>query len=202
MKRLLLLIPVIVIIGCGLFGGEDFFPLKVGNIWNYDGTVKEDTTTVGTVTMKTELTGTDQISGKDVFVSVMNMTMIVINPADTFNFIDTSYVKETNDTILSYSSKTDSTPEIAALLPFENDKTWTQIIGDDTVKYTVLPQEDVTVPAKTYKNCWKVKSVENSGTPAYSWYADGTGLIKQSFEEISGSTTYKYLLELTSATIK
>lgn len=204
MKRLLLLVPVLIIVGCGLFGGEDYFPLKVGNIWKYEGTAKYDTTTVGTLTAKMEITGTDQIGGKDVFVSVVNMTFIALNPPDTTDVIDTSYIKEAKDTILSYSTKTDSTPEITALLPLKKDLTWTQIAGGDTMHYKVLLQENVTVPAKEYKNCWKIQVIHNSdsGTPTYAWYADGTSLVKRSWEETSGTTTITCLLQLTEATIK
>jgi len=198
MKRLLLLIPVIVIIGCGLFGGEDFFPLKVDNQWKYEGYIYSATDSA-TVKTETKITGEDQINSKDVFVLVTKMSMYVFSPVvDTIEVTDTSYVMETKDTIWTYSSKTDSTPVITAVLPLELDKTWQQIFGTDTINYIVKVKEDVTVPAETYKNSWKIEVKANNVHESYTWYADGTGNVKQ----LSEVGTDKFLLELTEATIK
>jgi len=197
MKRLLLLIPVIVIIGCGLFGSKDYFPLKVDNEWKYEGhsyTAADSTT----IKAETKITGEDLINSKDVFVTVNKTTEYKYYPtAETTVTIDTSYIKETKDTILIYNTKTDSMPMILTILPFELDKTWSVVHGDtisaDTTVYTVKAQEDVTVPADTYKKCWKLE-IKYGTMAQYFWFADGVGIVKQSWTG--------YLLELTEATIK
>ena len=194
MKRLLLLLPVIVIIGCGLFGGEDYFPLKVDNVWNYEGQViATDTITSTTDTIPIKLTNKITAKDADNFYTLTRTVTIdtIVSPTDT------TFVKETDDAILSYETKT-STPDTTLLLPLKENKTWTSRVGTDTIVYTVMVKEDVTVPVKTYKNCWKVKMVENGGTPVYLWYADGTGMVQMKVEE----TGYLFELKLKTVTIK
>jgi hypothetical protein len=177
MKRLLLLIPVIVIVGCGLFGGEDFFPLAVDNEWLYEG--HEYSGDSSNFVMNSKITGEDQINGNDVFVFVDNTTYYQFFPmADTFEESETSYVREDKDTIWYYFSKTDSMPMIVALLPFELGKTWDMIYGTDTTTFTMTAQEDVTVPADTYKDCWKIEMKSGGTVLRNMWFADGVGQIK------------------------
>jgi hypothetical protein len=193
MKRLLLLAPVLIIVGCFLFGGKDYFPLTVDNEWKYEGH-SYTTADSSTIKKETKITGEDQINSKDVFIAVRKTTEYEFYPIfDTTEETDTSYIKEDQDTIWIYDTKTDSTPMLLTILPFELDKTWNVIHGADTTVYTVKAQEDVTVPSDTYKKCWKLE-MKHGTNASYFWFADGTGIVKQSW---SG-----YLLELTEATIK
>ncbi|MEO0083598.1 MAG: hypothetical protein ABIK33_04355 [candidate division WOR-3 bacterium] len=208
MKRLLLLIPVIIIIGCGLFGGPDYFPLKKGNIWKYAGMTTVETSlgvdTTSKIFHTSEITADDQkIGGKKVFTMTTRDSILTFNPDTFYVSTNTSYLRETDNAILTYSSLLDNDPDTTLMTDLKENKTWRQIIGSDTVVYTVLNKEDVTVPAKTYKNAWKIKAVWNSGTPLYYWYADGTGLIKYYYEYSPYSTvTIRSWFELTQATIK
>ncbi|MBS4015270.1 MAG: hypothetical protein KGZ86_02415 [Candidatus Latescibacteria bacterium] len=159
MKKLLLLVPVLLIIGCGLFGGKDFYPLKIGNIWKYTGyTTMADTaaTTVDTMSMvkaETEITGTATIGGHEVFVSVMKATRYTYIPmVDSTDWVDTTYMKNLNDTLWSYEALDDTMPTIMLVLPLEVGKTWSQVDGTDTIISTVIAKEDIAVPAQTYKN--------------------------------------------------
>ncbi len=209
MKKLLLLVPVLIIVGCGLFGGEDYYPLKVGNLWKYEGyTTMQDTTTttIDTTAMtkyESEITGTAQIGGKDVFVTVLKTTRYSYWPmVDTTVTYDTSYTKEEKDTIWSYETLADTMPTISMVLPLELNKTWMQVSGTDTVTYTVKAKEDMTVPAKAYSNCWKVEmKMSGSDEKAYYWYADGVGLIKYWMDYYTGNYLMKMWLELTASTI-
>jgi len=207
MKRLLLLIPVIAIIGCGLFGGADYYPLAVGNIWKYAGmmtvTTSTSTDTTSNMFVKIEITANDQtIGGNKVFTSAFRDSTVTFNP-DTFSInTGTSYVREADKAILTYSSLTDSTPDTTLMTDLKANKTWTTIIGTDTTVYTVsAAKEDVVVPAKTY-SAWKVTVVENSGTPQYLWYADGTGMVKMSYTYTYYTATIAVWYNLTEATIK
>jgi len=208
MKGLLLLIPVIAIIGCGLFGGADYWPLAVGNIWNYAGmttvTISGTTDTTAKYFITDKITANDQtIDGNKVFTVATRESIVYYNP-DTFNvYTGNSYVREANKAILSYSSLTDSTPDTSLMTDLKEGKTWTQLYnsGADTIVYTVLTKEDVTVPANTY-SAWKVKEVYDSGTPVYYWYADGTGMIKYAYEYTYMTATVDVWMELQSATIK
>ena len=208
MKRLLLLIPVIAIIGCGLFGGADYYPLAVGNIWTYAGMVTVTTNNVTDTTSKMfvtmNITANDQtIGGNKVFTSTSRDSIVTFNP-DTFNVgTDTSYLREADDAILTYASLTDSTPDTTLMTDLKANKTWTQYVGNDTIVYTVgSAKEDVVVPAKTY-SAWKVTEVVNTGgTPMYSWYADGTGTVKMSYTYTYYTATVAVWYDLTAATIK
>jgi hypothetical protein len=208
MKRLLLLIPVIAIIGCGLFGGADYYPLAVGNIWTYAGMTTVTTSSVTDTTAKMFVTlkiaANDQtIGGNKVFTSTSRDSVVTFNP-DTFSIgTGTSYVREADKAILTYSSLTDSTPDTTLMTDLKANKTWTQIVGNDTIVYTVsAAKEDVVVPAKTY-SAWKVKTVWNTGgTPQYFWYADGTGMVKMSYTYTYSTATVAVWYNLTEATIK
>lgn len=210
MKRLLLLIPVIAIIGCGLFGGGDFYPLAVGNIWKYTGFVTyADTsapTVVDTMSMmvaETEITGTATIGGADAYVSVTTVTNYTYFPMiDTSVTVDTSYMQNVNDTLWSYNALTDTMPTMEIVLPLELNKTWTQVFGSDTVTYTVVAKEDITVPAATYSNAWKVKmTTTGSDAESFYWYADGTGTVKYYQESTMMNYLMKIWYELTDVTL-
>lgn len=204
MKRLLLLVPVIIIIGCGLFGGEDFFPINIGNKWEYSGYTLSGTDTSSTMTSEINITKKDKIGDNDVFESVSKTAIRTRVPDTTITSYDTSYIRETKDAILTYATKT-ATPETSLLLPLKKDKTWKQISGSDTTTYTVKDQEDVTVKAGTYKKCWKVEAkvtMYGITIPTNFWYADGTGLVKSYTEYTIATVTSKILIQLTKATIK
>ncbi|MEO0091274.1 MAG: hypothetical protein ABIK61_00985 [candidate division WOR-3 bacterium] len=200
-KSLLLLgIVALIIIGCGLFGGEDYFPVKVGNIWNYTGYTTYGNDTLYMVQMKNEITEKTTINNNDAYRQMSYITTYAYMPVpDTFYDTTIHYFVETKDAVLSYGSPFGQ-PDTALKLPLKKDKTWTQIYtSGDTVTFKVLIQEDVTVPAKTYKNAWKIEQRwSGSTTPTYFWYADGVGMIK-TYSETGTSKTW---FELTSATIK
>ncbi len=210
MKKLLIWLPVILIIGCGLFGGEDYYPLKVGNMWKYTGyNTMQDTssTTIDTIAkmnIEKEITGTTQIGGKDAYIAVSKVTNYTYIPMiDTTLSVDTSYIVETKDTIWSYQTTNDTNPEIALVLPLELNKSWYQVFGTDTVTYTVIAKEDIMVAAGDYKDCWKVEMKwSNSNMKAYYWYANGTGTTKYLQHYQGGNILWKFWYELIEATIK
>jgi hypothetical protein len=207
MKRLLLLIPVIIIVGCGLFGGKDYMPLTVNNQWVYNMletvTVSSVMDTAATAVTTNTITSKTTIGGDDAYIMTTKDSMHMYSPYDTI-IVSTgsAYIRDTKDAILSYGSDTTSAPDTFLLKDLKLDKTWTQISGTDTSVSTVVLQEDVTVPAATYSNCWKVKVVHNSGTPYYYWFADGTGMVKYSYIYTYYTATVAISQELQSATIK
>lgn len=209
MKRLLFLIPLIIIIGCPWFKQEeDYFPLAVNNKWEYS--LLQTATSAGTTdtmmigTLQREITGKDKISDEDVFVLITKDSVRLFDPTDTIiKSIDTAYIRETKDLILTYETKT-ATPETTLKLPLKKDKTWTTKLPADTVIYTVKDQEDITVPAGTYKKCWKIeRKSKTADVPFNIWLADGTGMVKASAEGTVQGATIKFLIELkTKPTIK
>lgn len=191
----------LIFFGCSLFENEDYYPLKVGNEWKYEGyTLRGNDTTMRTMT---EVKITYKINKEDVFVS-SSKTQNYIYPAPLDSVMDSSYVYivETKDAIISYSDKGRDT---ILSLPLNKDKSWKQVYAGDTITYTVLEQEDVDVPAGTYKKAWKIeKKYKSNGIEfsPYFYYADGVGLIKYHLEYTNADTTYKSWYNLTNVTIK
>jgi hypothetical protein len=201
MKRLLLLAPVLIIVGCFLFGGKDYLPLAVDNQWVYNvlATISaSDTVATGVYTNKiaTKIT----IGGDDAYKMTAKDSVHLVSPDSAFVTTSTVYIRDAKDAFLTYSDTTEA-PDTFLFKDLELDKTWTQIIGADTTVSTVVLKEDVDVTAGTYDDCWKVKMVHNSGLPSYYWFASGTGVVKQSFKDVS-TDTINILIELQSATIK
>ncbi|MEO0072358.1 MAG: hypothetical protein ABIK10_02800 [candidate division WOR-3 bacterium] len=174
-----LLIPMtvaLVIVGCGIFGGEDYYPLKVGNQWKYEGymaRVISDTVQDTLYTMTFEHTIArkfrDTIRNIDVYMRANVNTIHYLPPYytdSTVTTVDSTQIYQLGDTLFF-----DNTP--ALVYPLEVNKTW----HDST--YKVLAKEDLTVPAGTYRNCWKIQYVPAGGDDTtYYWYKDGVGLIK------------------------
>ena len=201
MKKLLLLIPIIVLItGCGGDDGTNYFPLTVGNEWNYDMTMTEiiviDTvtsdTTVVTATNECEITAETTLDNSTaVFEMISTMTF-----EDTLipGFADTSYIEETEDYILMYDTKAATVPDDTMLaLPLETGKTWADC--------EVMGQENITVPAGTFNDCWKIREVDNGDT-LYTYMALDVGMVKWTQSEIEADTTMDMLMELETYTVK
>lgn len=196
MKKLLLLIPLVVlIVGCGDEEGTVFYPLSVGNEWNFDMTMTETTpsdTTVVTGTQKQEITAATTLDdGTAVFEMLMTMTF-----DDTLvpDVIDTSYTEETEDYLLEYDTKADTIPDTVAALPPEVGKTWTV---DDNTTAEYIGQESVTVPAGTFSNCWKMVHIDSGSTDTtWIYVAENVGPVKINWIDVDADTTDEMLMEL------
>lgn len=198
MKKLLLLIPlVILIVGCGEDEeGTVFFPLSVGNEWNFDMTMTETTpsdTTVVTGTQSQEITAETTLDdGTAVFEQTMIMTMEI----DTLTtIVDTSieYIEETEDFLLAYDNKADTIPDTVAALPPEVGKTWNV---DDSTTAEYIGQESVTVPAGTFSDCWKMVQIESTNDTVWIYVADNVGPVKINWIGVEADTTNEMLMEL------
>ena len=198
MKKLLLLIPIIVlIIGCGGDDVTNYFPLTVGDEWNYDMTMTKITptdTTVQTGTMDLDITEETTLDNDtEVFEMIMTMTF-----DDTLipGFADTSYIEETEDYLLQYSNKAATVPNDTMLaLPLELGKTWAD--------YEVTAQANITVPAGTFNDCWEIRGLWGEEDSMYMYLAPKVGMVKMSQEETETDTTsYEMLMELETYTVK
>ncbi len=196
MKKLLLLIPLVVlIVGCGDDEeGTVFFPLTVDNEWNYDMTMTETTpsdTTVKTGTQSQEITAETTLdNGTTVFEQMFIMTIEI----DTFTIVDTSieYIEETEDFLLVYDDKADTIPDTVAALPPEAGKTWNV---DDSTTAAYIGQESVTVPAGTFSNCWKMVHIDSGVTDTtYIYVAENVGPVKMNWIEVEADTIFQEML--------
>ncbi len=198
-------------IGCDIFGAkEDYYPLAVGNSWSYHGHVRiltatdDQPDTVQTMTIQVVATGKDNLNSGEEVIQLVNTTSVhMYFPFEsTFTVVDTSYERETGGFVLSYESKTDSAPDTTLVLPLTKDKTWR--VNEITVA-KVLQQEDVNVPAGTYRSAWKIEQTVNTGAQTFTqhwWYANNIGPVKAHWREPYGTAAYEFNLELTGATIK
>ncbi len=207
MKKLCLIIAIAILMysGCGLFGGKTYYPLTVGNIWKYSmqtvtiDSVRTDTTTSQTTT---SITGTDKLADdREAFV--------VTSTTGSGSY--TSYMLEDGDYILAFDSKTDSMPDTVLAQPLEDGKSWTVNSFPTIGKFTasVTGQEDVTVEAGDYSDCWIVKySYDNNPSIVEnkSWFAKNVGTVKSYVETkitmIGYTVVTKTTTELTEFTEK
>ena len=201
MKKLLLLVPLIVfIISCAAEKGTNFYPLSVGNEWNYEATgtiTTPDTSMTTEGTMDQEITSSTTLdNGTSVLEQVMTFNIDMPIRADTS--YDTTYVEETSDYILSYDSKADTVADTMLALPLTDGKTWN--VGDGMTA-VVLGKETVTVPLGTYTDCWKLAWIMGTDT-MYVYLGNNVGLVKGLFIETEDSVRYEMSFELESATIQ
>ncbi|MCX7994366.1 MAG: hypothetical protein N3A65_01145 [candidate division WOR-3 bacterium] len=199
MKKLFVLVPVVLfLIGCG--GGEkDYWPLSVGNVWEYQSQTKvttPDTTFTITDSLKIEITGETTLNnGKKVFEAIMS------NGGG-----DTTYWEKTDDYVFIYDNKADTEPDTALVLPLEEGKTWNfhkDSLYTETIK--IIGKESVTVPAGTYDDCWKAMDIYSSTSiteTSYVWLAPDVGQVKMIRTESDTNYTMETKLELYNVTIK
>lgn len=196
MKKLLLLIPfVALIIGCGGGGEADYYPLAAGNEWNFSLTVNvttPDTTLTFTGTQDQKIT--EETTLDDNTPVFEQMTIMTTNIDTLTTMVDTSivYEEKTADYIFEYESKADTVPDTALALPLEEGKTWN--VNSET-KIVVIGQEDVTVPAGSYTDCWKAAVITGSDT-GYAYVAPDIGFVKMDMIETNADTTNEIHIEL------
>ena len=202
MKNIILLVILsFFIIGCGPVG-TSYFPLSIGNKWNYtitttytDTTATPDSVWVDTGTRTVEITCEATLdNGSRVLETVINIT-------------DTLYYQETGD-VRYYYNKSDEDYYYTELdLPIEEGKTWTALTSPfGMVNAVVLGKEDVNVPAGNYDDCWKLGYIflmrQGALDTTYVYYAEGVGMVKSSLITHATWPIITTLIELESATIK
>jgi hypothetical protein len=211
MKKLLILTVAAVacfMVGCG-GGTDDYFPMSVGSQWDYEGYVLFGTTTAAmdtqqTMTVTTEAQAkTTLTSGEEVipFQSTV-ITHQFLPSVMTDTTIGTSYSRESGDAILQYDSLSTSIPDTLLKMPLSEGDTW---YVASNAKALVVGKEDVTVPAGTYKNTWKIKITSSGGgytMDMFFWYAKGVGSVKTHYENTYGGYTSIFNQELKSVDIK
>jgi hypothetical protein len=196
---------LLVVVGCSLFSAADYFPLALNDTWTYrmtttfsmKGTI--DTSYTITDSSRTKVLSTATVQGKSGWALESGLT-----------HTDTGYVVEESDKLLSYSSLTDSHPDMILKLPLADNATW---VVDSSpysgrTRATVKGKEAITVPAGSFSDVWKVefKAESTATTPIYYYFAGNVGLAK--FAMSSGDTTatettsVSMTMELTTYSLK
>lgn len=190
-------------VNCSPAGG-DIFPLSVGSVWNMDVVLMAGTAAAALDTMQTGTavsTAVDKANlatGPEVIKFRNDVTVHILMPDTTYTMTTYAYYREDGDWILSYADLDDSIGDTVMVTSPSVGKTWHQ--GTSTVE--VIGQEDVSVPAGTFKNAWKVKLTTNTAMEMFYWFAGGTGMVKLHYEFTDMGYTQVYDQSLTSATIK
>ena len=174
-----------------------FFPLSVGNEWNFDMTMTETTQTATTVVTGTQSQVITAETTLDDGTTVFEQRFITTMEIDTLTtVVDTSieYMEETEDFLLVYDNKADTMPDTVAALPPEAGKSWT-VDHNTTAEY--IGQESVTVPAGTFSNCWKMVHIDSGLTDTtYIYVAEDVGSVKINWVEVKPDTMNEMLMEL------
>jgi hypothetical protein len=183
------------------------YPMTLGSVWNTDevtlyGTTAAslDTVTTGSQT-NTALDKVNLSSGREVVRFRSDVTTHYRDGDSTTTTTDYFCAAEVGDTIFYYANLDDTAGTIYMMANPAAGQTWSAGIGTATV----VGQENVTVPAGTYKGAWKVKLSFNLGLVSgdvYEWFARGTGLVKMYAVTTSTGFQSTSSSELTSATIK
>jgi hypothetical protein len=181
-------------------GGEEeidsYFPLSVGNVWEYmvGMTVAiPGTTYIFMGNSQDNIIGTTQlVGGASVFQLATSLTL------DGYSGRDTFYIHETDTAVYLYESPDDTIPDKYLELPIETGNTWTVNSYETAV---VLGTSDVSVPAGDYQDCWEIAFVDESDT-TFVYLALGVGEVKGLAGYSVEDTTVTIRLDLESATIQ
>jgi len=186
------------IINCG---GEDevvdsYYPLNIGNEWNYTVTMTieiSDTPYIYTGTSEDQIIGTTQLTaGINVFQFATMLTLNGYTGNDTF------YIHETDTAVYLYEDIDDTLPDKYLEFPLATGNTWTV---NATQSARVLGSVDVSVPAGDYSDCWEIAYIEGDDT-IFVYLAYGVGEVKGYAVDNFADTTVTLSLELESATIQ
>jgi hypothetical protein len=183
------------------------FPMAIGSVWNTESCLLAGQATAAldtfetSVTMTTALEKVNLTNGKEVVKFRSESAVHLRAPDSTYTTTSYSLLREEAGAILSFGALDDTTGDTVIMVDPTVGQSWNQ--GSATA--VVVGQEDVTVPAGTYRKAWKVKTVTNVGgitVVMFSWYARGVGNVKIRYEGEYQGYAQVYNQELTSATIK
>lgn len=186
------------VISCG---GEDeveesYYPLRIGNEWNYEVTMTVDiagTPYIYAGESQDRVIGTTQLTvGTGVFQFATVLTLNGYSGYDTF------YIHETDTAVYLYEDVDDTLPDKFLEFPLAVGNAWTV---NATQSAHVLGSVDVSVPAGDYGDCWEIAYVEGSDT-IFVYLAYGIGEVKGYAIDTYADTTFAISLELESATIQ
>ncbi len=181
---------------CGGEEEESYYPLSIGNEWNYEVTMTVDTSGtphIYTGTSQDQIIDTAQLTGGKIVFQFA--TLLTLNG---FYGNDTFYIHETDTAVYIYESLDDHVPDKYIEFPIENGSTW---VVNATQTAVVLGSVDVSVPAGDYADCWEIAYIEGSDT-IFVYLAYGIGEVKGLAIATYGDTVVTLSLELESAIIQ
>jgi hypothetical protein len=194
--------------GCGN-GQTDYFPLNEGWSWEYIQTdLKKDIQTkiIITTLATRELQGTKVIPRKIEREDISHGSIVSSKKIIFVFLIKSSEHVEifANQGLTDIEPKISEKPTILLKFPIKSGNTWKNDNQDASIESI---NEEITVPAGTFKDCIKVKFTHESALRIenIAWYAPGVGLIKYHDKKIHPSTNetvLESLIQLVSITKK
>ena len=181
---------------CGGESEESYYPLSVGNVWNYGVTMIAEipgTTATFTGDSQDRIVDTAELTGgTSVYELVTSITINGYSGSDTF------YIHETDTAVYIYESLSDTVPDKYLELPLENSSSW---IVNSSETAVVLGTIDISVPAGVYSDCREIAYIDNDDT-TFVCLARGVGEVAGHATYSEADTTITIALELESATIQ
>ena len=224
MKKYMLFISIFALIipaGCGdddngpsgptSGNDEDYFPLSVGNEWNYkrDGIMELAQVQIGTISGVETLivTGTENHSGGfEVYVFDNSVTDTIIMYGQTVysDSICITYVRVTDDGYYGYPHLTDTDSSWVVPFPLAAGNTW-QFSAEPPFTGEILSMnEDVSVTAGSFEDCmemqivWSEAGMTHTNTTDFAY---NVGKVYNIFVNFANNMTITLYQELTSYTI-
>jgi hypothetical protein len=206
-KKLIWLLPLVALIfscnGESDDNGDNYFPLAVGNLWNYNTVyrlIMTSDTIQYTGTSTTEITRETTLNSN---IEVLEqVTTMLWDDTTMTNSIDTTYIQSSEDYMLIYDDLADTEPDTSLVLPIADGNTWTVYVDmTDTLTAEVIGQDDVTVPAGSYSDCWDIRYT-SLGQTQDNWFAEGVGIVRHIMSIPTTAVTTEFTKELVSSTIQ
>jgi hypothetical protein len=152
-----IVVLVSIILGCTK-GGDDFYPLAVGNMWFYADSYYAYDTIVGT--RYVEIIGFVPDTNQTIW---MRETRRVVEDVE---YLDTLFIEECGDTIWATDYVNGDTMHYVLMVQ-------PLISGQQWGSWEVIGIEDITVPAGTFTDCAVVNHYDE-----YIYYAPNVGRVK------------------------
>ncbi len=179
----------LVIAGCGSNSSgpsadPDFFPISIGNLWNYDvdgylTDAKGDTLAAdGSFVREATKTVTHE-SGLVLFELVSTFSMSIEFPDTVVVWSDTSYsyIFDADSELIGYDDTLSADYEIVLKFPPTVGETWEPFIDSTIVREVVSLSASISVPSGNYTDCIHLRDTDTA-EPDYLWnmyVAEGIG---------------------------
>ncbi len=209
---LLILAGWLIIAGCGTDASgpsadPDYFPISIGNQWDYDvdgylTNTKGDTLTVdGSYVREVTKTVTHE-SGLVLFELVSSFSMSVQFPDTVVVWSDTSYsyTFDADSELIAYDDTLTSDFEIVMKFPPVAGETWEPFADSTVIREVVSLSSSISVPSGNYTDCIHLRDTDTAD-PDFLWnmyVAEGIGPASFVIEEADSNSFSHMEIELES----
>ncbi len=160
----------------------DYFPLAVGNRWQYRATYRLATGNTFDATASLTIKGIETIAGREYFKAVIRTKGVLGDP------VTTKYYRRTATGIVE-SGGPKAGEEITLLpVPLRHGATWTTVLPDELFFGKVTSRQEATLGWKVpteeeaFHNCARIASTVETrlGSMQHEqWLAPGVGIVRQ-----------------------